>query len=89
MHRERAKGRGVGIENFFKQYKYSIHCWYLVTKSCLTLVTPWTAALQVPLSMGFPRQKNTGVGYHFLLQGIFLTQGSNLCLLLGRQFLYH
>ena len=21
--------------------------------------------------------KNTGVGYHFLLQGIFLTQGSN------------
>ena len=25
--------------------------------------------------------KNTGVGFHFLLQGIFLTQGSNLCLL--------
>ena len=25
--------------------------------------------------------KNTGVGYHALLQGIFLTQGSNLCLL--------
>ena len=25
--------------------------------------------------------KNTGVGYHFLLQGIFLTQGSNPCLL--------
>ena len=24
---------------------------------------------------------NTGVGCHFLLQGIFLTQGSNLCLL--------
>ena len=23
--------------------------------------------------------KNTGVGCHFLLQGIFLTQGSNLC----------
>ena len=22
--------------------------------------------------------KNTGVGYHFLLQGIFLTQGLNL-----------
>ena len=30
--------------------------------------------------------KNTGVGCHFLLQGIFLTQGSNLHLLLGR---YH
>ena len=25
--------------------------------------------------------KNTGVGCHFLLQGIFLTQGSNLCIL--------
>ena len=25
--------------------------------------------------------KNTGVGCHFLLPGIFLTQGSNLCLL--------
>ena len=25
--------------------------------------------------------KNTGVGYHALLQGIFPTQGSNLCLL--------
>ena len=26
--------------------------------------------------------KNTGVGCHFLLWGIFLIQGSNLCLLL-------
>ena len=34
--------------------------------------------------------KNTGVGCHALLQGIFLTQGSNLYLLcLGRQILYH
>ena len=32
------------------------------------------------LSMGFPK-KNTGVGCHFLVQGIFLTQGSNPCLL--------
>ena len=29
--------------------------------------------------------KNTGVGCHFLLQGIFLTQGSNLSLLHYRQ----
>ena len=28
----------------------------LIAKSCLTLVTPWTAAHQAPLSMGFPRQ---------------------------------
>ena len=33
--------------------------------------------------------KNTGVGCHSLFQGIFPTQGSNLCLLLGRQILYH
>ena len=29
----------------------------LVTKSCPTLVTPWTIALQVPLSLGFSRQE--------------------------------
>ena len=52
----------------------------LVAKSCLTLATPWTVALQAPLSMDFPG-KNAGVGCHFLLQGIFLTQGSNSGLL--------
>ena len=38
--------------------------------------TPWTVASQAPLSMEFSRS-----GLHFLLQGIFLTQGSNPCLL--------
>ena len=33
--------------------------------------------------------KNTGVGCHFLLQGIFPTQGSNPGLLHCRQILYH
>ena len=33
--------------------------------------------------------KNTGVGCHFLLQRIFLTQGSNLCLRHCRQILYN
>ena len=37
---------------------------------------PWTVAHQAPLYMEFPG-KNTGVGCHFLLQGIFPTQGSN------------
>ena len=37
----------------------------------------WTVACQAPLCMGFSRQeKNTGVGCRFLLQRIFLTQGS-------------
>ena len=53
--------------------------------------TPGTVARQAPLSMEFSR-KNTGVGSHFLLQGIFPTQGSNwrlLDVLIGRQILYH
>ena len=33
--------------------------------------------------------KNSGVGCHFLLQVLFLIQGSNLCLLHCRQILYH
>ena len=33
--------------------------------------------------------KNTGVGRHFLLQGIFVTQGLNLVLLHCRQILYY
>ena len=28
-----------------------------VAQSCLTLATPWTAAYQAPLSMGFSRQE--------------------------------
>ena len=48
--------------------------------------TPWTVTYQAPLSIGFPG-KNTGVSCHFLLEGIFLTQGLNpglLCLLHGQ-----
>ena len=33
--------------------------------------------------------KNTGVGCHFLLQGIFPAQGLNPCLLRCRWVLYH
>ena len=67
-------------------------------------VTPWIVARQAPLSMGFSRHEywsglpfpspgdspgmNTGGGCHFLLQGIFLTQGSNLVLLRCKQILY-
>ena len=47
--------------------------------------TPWTVARQAPPSTG----KNPGVGCHALLQGIFLTQGSNPALLLCKQILYH
>ena len=49
--------------------------------------TPWTVACQVPLSLGFS-SKNTGVGCHSLLQGIFLTQELNLGLLHCRWIFY-
>ena len=43
----------------------------------LLFVTPWTVALQAPLSMGFTGQ-NTGVGCHFLLHGNVSIQRLNL-----------
>ena len=50
-------------------------------QSCPTLLwPPRTTAFQVPLSVGFSRQEYWS-GLHFLLQGIFLTQGLNPCLL--------
>ena len=33
------------------------HQFSSVTQSCPTFVTPWTVALQTPLSMGFSRQE--------------------------------
>ena len=42
--------------------------------------TLWTVAHRLLCLWDFPG-KNTGVGCHFLLQGIFLTQRLNLCLL--------
>ena len=48
----------------------------------------WTVAARLLCLWSFPG-KNTGVGCHVLLQGIFPTQGLNLCLLLDRQILYH
>ena len=48
--------------------------------SCVRLcVNIWNVALQAPLSDSLG--KNTGVGCHVLLQGVFPTQGSNSCLL--------
>ena len=49
--------------------------------SCVRLsTTPWIVPHQAPLSMEFSRQEY-GSRLPFLLQGIFLTQGSNLHLL--------
>ena len=43
-------------------------------------MTPWTAARQAPLSVGFSRQEYWS-GCRALLQGLFPTQGSDLPLL--------
>ena len=53
--------------------------------NCLAL--PWALVNQAPLSRGFPKQ-DTGVGCHFLLQGIFPFQGLNPDVLHCRQILY-
>ena len=55
----------------------SSHACMLSHFNCVQLcATLWTVAHQSSHSMGFPG-KNTGVGWHFLLQGIFPTLGSN------------
>ena len=51
------------------------------------LATLWTEAYQAPPSMRFSRQEYGKS--HFLLQGIFLTQGSNPGPLHYRQMFYH
>ena len=51
----------------------------MCVQSCLTLCNPMDHRLPCPWDHP---DKNTGMGCHFLLQGIFLTQRSNLHLLL-------
>ena len=49
----------------------------LVAKSCPTLVTPWTVACQVPLSMGFSRQEYWS-GFPFPFPGALPSPGIKL-----------
>ena len=51
--------------------------WETSTKLCLTLGTLWTIAARLLCPRDFPG-KNTGVGCHFLFQGIFPNPGINL-----------
>ena len=55
----------------------SLCCGCSVTKSFLTLCDPMECSLPGSSVHG----NNVGVGRHFLLQGIYPTQGSNLHLL--------
>ena len=58
------------------------HVWLFVI---LWTVAQWPTRLVYPLD---PTSKNTGVSYHYLLQGIFLTHGWNACLLHSKCILY-
>ena len=60
----------------------------LVNSSCVLMCSvvynslqPWGLSSDRLLCPWNSPGQNTGVGCHFLLQGIFLTQGSNLSLL--------
>ena len=65
----------------YSLFCYVQGCCHLVAQLCLTLFQiPWTIALQAPLSVGFPRREYQS-RLPFPSPGIFLTQGSNLCLL--------
>ena len=59
---------------------------YDSTKSCPTLVIPWTVARQAPLR--YSPGKNTRVSRHFLLLGNFPTLDANQGLPHCRQMLY-
>ena len=59
-----------------------------VTQSCSTLCPHGLEPARLLCPWNSPG-KNIGVGYHFLLQQIFPTQGWNMGLLHCRQILYH
>ena len=61
----------------------SLHCSAETTTTWLIISTP------IQNKKFKVKKKNTGVGSHSLLQGTFLTQELNPCLLHYRQILYH
>ena len=77
----------LGNYYFFVSLILSALC--LVTQLCPTLWDPTDCSLPGSSVHGDSPGKNTGVGYHALLQGIFPTQGSNLGPPHHRQILYH
>ena len=60
-----------------------------VAQSCLTVCDSMERNPSSSSVHGDCPDKNTGVGSHSLLQGTFLTQGLNPCLLHCRWILYH
>ena len=64
-------------------------CIHLVSQSCPTLCDLIDCSPPFSSAYGYSPGKNTGVGCHALLQGIFPTQGLNIGLSHWRWILYH
>ena len=77
------------------QQKLTQHCKAVIFQGVKSLsrarlfATPWIVACTKLFCPWDFQSKSTGVGCHFLLQGIFPTQGSNPGLSHCRQMLYH
>ena len=67
--------------SFTSSLRLGLSCVYMLLSHPTCEPMDW--AHQVPLSMWFP-SKNTGVGFHAFLQGIFPTQGLNPMFLISR-----
>ena len=75
------------MQIFTSWVNYSVQC--LVAQSCLTLCDPMHCSLPGSSVHGDSPGKNTGVGGHAHLQGIYPALGSNPVLPCCRWFLYH
>ena len=69
--------------------KRNITCKVKLLSRARLFATPWIVACTKLLHPWDFQGKTTGVGCHFLLQGIFPTQGLNPGLSHCRQTLYH
>ena len=80
---------GQSLENLYYPVKTQVLTGGggLVAKLCSTVATPWTAACQAPLSMGFSRQEYCS-GLPFPFSGDFPTRKLNSGVLHCRQVLY-
>ena len=75
--------------NIYCRYHIYVGVLWLVTHSCPTLCHPMDCSPPGSSVHGDSPGKNSGVGCHALLQGIFPTQGLNPGLPHCRQILYH
>ena len=77
----------ICIHTHPQTHTYAVLC--LVAQLCPNLCDPMICSPPGSSIHGDSPGKNTGVGCHALLQGIFPTQESNLGLLHSRQIFYH